>query len=93
MRRAELAGLRVGEIDLDHNVAVVLGKGSRPRACPFGKRTAVALDRYLRVRAKHRGSDRGELWLGRLGQMTANGLYQVLQSRAEQAGLGKIHTH
>ena len=93
MRRAELAGLKVGDIDFDNNVAVVLGKGSRPRACPFGKRTAVALDRYLRVRAKHRDSDRGELWLGRLGPMTANGLYQVLQSRAEQAGLGKIHPH
>jgi site-specific recombinase XerD len=93
MRRAELAGLKVEDIDFDHNVAVVLGKGSRPRACPFGKRTAVALDRYLRVRAKHRDADREELWLGRLGPMTDNGLYQVLQARAEQAGLGKIYPH
>ncbi len=93
MRRAELAGLKVEDIDFDHNVALVLGKGSRPRACPFGKRTAVALDRYLRARAKHRDGDRPELWLGRLGPMTDNGLYQVLQSRAELAGLGKIYPH
>lgn len=93
MRRAELAGLKVEDIDFGHNIAIVLGKGCRPRACPFGKRTAVALDRYLRMRAKHRDGDRPELWLGRLGPMTDNGVYQVLQSRAEQAGLGKIYPH
>ena len=49
MRRSELAGLRVSDVDFDTNCAVVMGKGRRPRACPFGKRTAVALDRYLRV--------------------------------------------
>ena len=45
-RRAELAGLRVADLDLD--VALVLGKGRRERALPFGRNTAVALDRYLR---------------------------------------------
>jgi site-specific recombinase XerD len=29
MRRSELAGLRVGDIDFEHNVAVVMGKGRR----------------------------------------------------------------
>jgi site-specific recombinase XerD len=46
MRRAELVGLKVDDIDFEHNIAVVLGKGRRPRSCPFGKRTAQALDRY-----------------------------------------------
>lgn len=50
MRRSELAGLRIEDVDFEHNVAVVLCKGRRLRACPFGRRTAVALDRYLRVR-------------------------------------------
>jgi len=36
LRRAECAGLRVSDIDLDEGVAIVLGKGRRPRACPFG---------------------------------------------------------
>ena len=40
MRRAEIAGLGVGDVDFDHNVALVLGKGRRPRACPFGRKAA-----------------------------------------------------
>jgi site-specific recombinase XerD len=36
MRLAELAGLRVNDLDFTDDVAVVLGKGRRPRACPFG---------------------------------------------------------
>ncbi len=54
MRRAELARLKVGDLDFDNHIAVVLGKGRRPRSCPFGKRTAVALDRYIRARTKHK---------------------------------------
>lgn len=93
MRRAELTGLRVEDVDFDANVAVVLGKGRRPRACPFGKRTAVALDRYLRIRAKQRLADRPELWIGKGHPMTDSGIYQALGNRAEAAGLGKIHPH
>jgi site-specific recombinase XerD len=32
MRRSELAGLKVEDIDFDHNIALVVGKGRRPRA-------------------------------------------------------------
>ncbi len=93
MRRAELAGLTVADLDFDYNVALVLGKGRRPRSCPFGSRTAKALDRYLRARAKHRDAARTELWLGKAGPMTDNGLYQVLQTRAAAAGIGRVHPH
>ncbi len=93
MRRAELAGLRVEDIDFDTNVAVVVGKGQRPRACPFGRKTAQALDRYLRARAQHRDSDRPELWLGKAGPMTNSGIYQVVRDRAAAAGIGHVHTH
>ncbi len=93
MRRSELAGLAVDDIDFEHNVARVLGKGRRPRACPFGKKTAMALDRYIRARMSHRDMHRDELWLGYSGPMTANGVYQVVRARAEQAGLGKVYPH
>jgi site-specific recombinase XerD len=56
MRCSELANLQVEDLDLDDAVAIVLGKGRRPRACPFGNRTAAAIDRYLRlrtIRARH----------------------------------------
>ena len=93
MRLGELSGLTSEELDLDLNVARVLGKGRRPRACPFGKKTARALDRYLRARGRHRDADRPQLWLGRAGPMTDNGIYQVVRDRAERAGLGHVHPH
>jgi site-specific recombinase XerD len=46
MRRADLFGLKVEDVDLEHNIAVVLGKGRRLRSCPLGKRMAQAVDRY-----------------------------------------------
>ena len=53
-RRGEVAGLRLADMDFDLDVALVLGKGRRERALPFGRTTAVGLDRYLRVRARHK---------------------------------------
>ena len=45
MRLSELAGLRVEDLDFEADVAGVLGKGRRMRACPFGNKTAMALQR------------------------------------------------
>ena len=93
VRLSELAGLTLSDLDLDINVVTVLGKGRRPRTCPFGRKTALALDRYVRVRSSHRDSARPELWLGHLGPMTANGVTQIVYRRAEQAGLKGVHPH
>lgn len=37
-RRAEIAGMRLTDLDFDLQVALVLGKGGRQRAFPFGRR-------------------------------------------------------
>jgi len=71
----------------------VLGKGRRPRACPFGRKTAQALDRYLRARAGHKEAHREELWLGLWGPVTESSIYQMLEKRANQAKIGHINTH
>jgi integrase len=52
MRLSELTNLGVDDLDFGHDVAVVLGKGRRPRACPFGAKTGQALDRCLKLRAR-----------------------------------------
>jgi site-specific recombinase XerD len=64
MRLSELAKLRVDDVDLGDDVAIVTGKGRRPRACPFGSRTAQALDRYMRARPRHPQAGLPALWLG-----------------------------
>ncbi len=93
VRRAELAGLKVEDIDLGDGTAVVLGKWRRPRAVPFGRKTATALDRYLRVRSMHRLGHRPELWLGKGGLMTDSGIYQVLKTRGAKAGVPEVFCH
>jgi site-specific recombinase XerD len=93
MRRGELAGLRLADINFDTDTALVLGKGRRPRVCPFGRKTAKAIDRYLRVRG-HRGDVASEwLWLGKRGRLTDTGIEQVVKRRAAQAGLSGVHPH
>ena len=75
------------------DVAVVLGKGSRTRACPFGRKTARALDRYLRARGTHPHADSDQLWLGRRGPLTDSGVHQIVRGRSRQAGLPGVYTH
>lgn len=93
LRRAELAGLQLVDLDLDRQLAIVLGKGRRQRAVPFGRKTALMLDRYLRARARHERHELPWLWLGRDGRLTHWGIAQVLERRAAQAGLEHINLH
>jgi site-specific recombinase XerD len=96
MRLAELAKLTLDDVDLDSGTAAVLGKGRRPRACPFGAKTAQALDRYLRVRAAERSSGAtNALWLSEKGRgpMLAGGIAQMLKRRGLAAGIAGLHPH
>jgi site-specific recombinase XerD len=92
-RRAELVDLTLADVDLDLDVLLVLGKGRRERALPFGHKAGEALDRYLRARARHRHAGLPWLWLGLQGRLTRWGLVQLLRRRGEQAGLPGLHPH
>jgi site-specific recombinase XerD len=72
-RRAELMGLKVADVDFDLDVLLVLGKGRRERALPFGRKSAVVLDRYLRARARHKDAGLPWLWLGMKPSVSASG--------------------
>jgi len=94
MRAGECAGLEVTHVDIDEdNVAMVLGKGRRPRACPFGAKTARALDRYLRARKDHAHATLPALWLTRFGGMSSSGVLQMVKRRGAQAGIEGLHPH
>jgi site-specific recombinase XerD len=95
LRVGEMTGLKVVDVDLDvHDVVHVVGKGSRPRAVPFGSKTGTALDRYLRERAKHKLAKIPDLWIGnRAAPMTESGISQMLRRRGAQAGVDHLHPH
>ena len=97
-RRAEILGLRWSDdsensdVDLDHGVLYVLGKGRRYRALPIGAKTIRALDTYIRARRSHRYASAPELWLGLRGPLGLTAIRDILNRRARQAGLS-IHIH
>lgn len=93
MRRGELAGMTIEDVDFDQNLAFVVGKGQRPRSVPFGRKTAVALDRYLRERAHHPHAQSPAFWLGQRGAIQGNGVQQIVQKRGRQAGMKGLHPH
>src|SRR3954468_10695400 len=64
VRVSELCGLKLEDVDLDRELAYVVGKGSRPRVVPFSAKTAQAIDRYLRIRALHAQASSPKLLLG-----------------------------
>ena len=54
MRVAEMCGITLADLDMRTDQVSVLGKGDRVRILPFGAKTGTSLERYLRLRAKHK---------------------------------------
>jgi site-specific recombinase XerD len=92
-RLSEIANLTVDDVDTNLDVIVVMGKGRRARSVPYGDKTAVVLDRYLRVRARHKDAQVSALWLGLKGRLSPSGIAQMVRRRGEQAGIEGLHPH
>jgi site-specific recombinase XerD len=93
MRLGELCGLTVDSLDRDWDRLLVHGKGDKWRNAPVGHKTVLSIDRYLRDRRTHRTARYSDaMWLGRFGELKDSGVHQMLQRRADEAGLG-IHVH
>lgn len=100
LRRSELAGLSLDDVDITHGSMYVMGKGSKPRIVSFGgSRTPLALSRYLRARRKHAGvkdpafflSSRPSSSLG--WRMAGGGVGEMLKRRGKTAGIKPFKPH
>jgi len=101
VRLSELAGIRYdpgdpqrSDLDLWHREITVHGKGRKTHTVKISHDAARALDRYIRVRARHAQAYRPQLWLGvnNRGPMTASGIYQVIARRGRECGV-KVFPH
>ena len=92
LRRGDGSDLSLGRREM----TVVL-KGGNEHLVPFGRKSAAALDRYLRVRARHEHADSDWLWLGLQGKnprhFASGGIQDMIEQRAKAAGLGKVSPH
>ncbi|GAA0388352.1 hypothetical protein GCM10009530_44300 [Microbispora corallina] len=108
MRGSGLAGLRyhpddpeLTDVFLPQHVLRIRLKGGRTHMAPIGRKTAAAVDRYLRARARHSHADSPWLWLPERGRtaaggdrrLTTTGILQMLKRRAKEAGIPGVYTH
>jgi integrase len=102
MRRGELIGLRVGDVDLDAKPPTVTIRASTSKT-RTGRKVAISRDAaahlrvYIRVRAayiaRNGRQDDGALWQAAKGPLSANGALQMVYRRLDAAGLPRVSLH
>lgn len=81
------------DIDLKRYRVRITLKGGDVEWIPVGKKTAIAIDRYIRVRARHRLAELPDLWLGKRGRLADSGVEQMLHRRGDAAEVPGVHPH
>ncbi len=93
MRRMELIGLKLYDIDVDRGTVMIRqGKGKKDRMIPIGERALAWIDKYLiEVRPELvTGIDEGVLYLTNLSEpFTPNRLTQLVRNYVKAAEIGK----
>jgi site-specific recombinase XerD len=92
-RLEEMAQLHLDVVSLQHRELYVLGKGRKGRVLPLGAKAVKDLDRYLRVRARHKHEHLPWLWLSSRGRLTSSGIAQMIKRRCKAASIPAIHPH
>jgi integrase/recombinase XerC len=92
---AQASGTAKGWVDLQAGEAHVLGKGSKRRTVPVGRKAIEALRHWLEVRAAGAKLLEPALFVGRHGaRLSAQAIWQRLKQRSLQAGLATpVHPH
>jgi site-specific recombinase XerD len=97
VRLSELAGMKVRDVTQARTphpwTIAVTGKGDRPRPVPLAKVAQIALHWYIGARDKHPRAHEPWLWLGLKGQLTTNGVAQMLRRRGAAAGIDHLNPH
>lgn len=87
LRRAELAGLRLCDVDDARGVLRVMGKGGKVRLVPLGPWLIQLLEKYLQVRAAEHPDAADRLFLSNSGApMTGAGVYYLVRKHLSVLG-------
>ena len=87
IRRAELAGIRLADVDLAERTIRVTGKGNKERVVVINRAAAAAIEAYLRVRPR---SADPALFLGRTGAaLTPKHVWRIFRDIYRVSGVQK----
>jgi site-specific recombinase XerD len=87
MRRAELAGVRLADVDLTERTIRVTGKGNKERLVVINRAAAAAIAAYLRVRPPTADT---ALFLGRGGKgLTPKHVWRIFRTIYRVSGIQK----
>ncbi|MCK5124993.1 MAG: tyrosine-type recombinase/integrase [candidate division Zixibacteria bacterium] len=96
MRRAELAGISITDVDLDRQMITVLGKGSKERNVPLGDLAIKVYNKYIHMRKRKLESLGGEsqqLFLNYRGEsLTVRSVNRIVKEYGLKAGV-KVTPH
>lgn len=95
LRLSELTGLDLKGIQLTDRLVRVLGKGSKERQVPIGRKAAEALKNWLEVRYELALPGEEALFVGQRGKRISNSIVgQRLKYWAQQQGIPQnLHPH
>jgi integrase/recombinase XerD len=92
LRVSELAGVTLQNIDLDARFVRCMGKGSKERIVPIGRKAVEAIGKYLKARPRlmKEGRRSEKLFLSKKGAgFTRKGLHDLIKRYAKRAGITK----
>lgn len=98
-RVTEMLGAEVQDVDLDEMLIRLMGKGSKQRMVPIGRKLGESLREYLGPSGRQllvSGNSKSRLLLNhRGGQLTRHGVNEMLLRRARLSGLATrgLHAH
>ena len=90
IRRSELSGIKIGDLDLNGGFILIRGKGDKDRVVPLSKRVCRLVENYIMmVRPDFlQGKDTGHLVLNRWGkQMNPDSIWAVVKRCTYLAGI------
>jgi len=96
LRRAEIAGISINDMNLTDGTVRILGKGQKVRIVPVGSKAIEAINRYFPARAETKNiRDKSALFLLLNGKrMTAGAVYHIVQKYFRGvADSGRAHPH
>ncbi|PWB69235.1 tyrosine recombinase XerD, partial [candidate division GN15 bacterium] len=91
LRREELAGLTLADLDLARGLATTIGKGNKERVVPVGDSTVSELNDYMKVRdsfARETDSASTHLFLNKAGKpLTVRSVDRLVKQFAQAQGM------